>query len=1694
MDHDPDLQSRMLEMIFGLLPDEEAEALRGEIEKDPALAEAYSEAKETAQLMGEATKLVSPRIALSRPEPNARNRPTPVESPAQQGSAETPPWDRWGHWVVVIAAGLLLAVSVLGWTRSRSHRAGGGSDSLRLLVTGPSEIQTSLDNRYSVTTTTAAGRPVSANVHFALYSPEGEQILGHTEKTDESGTLQIDVPAGDTFPREVRLEIQAKGTRASQSESASVAVRREPFSTYLGLDRFRYAPGDVVRYRSVTLSRFHLEPTQEPTVQFEVLGPSGMPVEGAGQEVPTRRGVAAGEWHIPDDAPGGRYALSAVGSEEPSARARREFLVEQPPYSAIRKDLEFGAAGYGPGMDVAAALRLVDSEGNPVAGAEVELAVKLGEETIYQESKRPDPEGGLAIRFRLPDELGADQPVLVATVDDGVHRESLVEAVPMGHGRISVDFFPEGGELAAVGENRVYFAARDENGDPVDLSGGIIDEEGRYVAAVATVHQGRGVFRILPQVGVRYRLVVQEPRDVEVVGQMPFVMPTQKIVLNAGSGVFGPGEPIEFNVRASQPGLPLVAMATSRGVHVGEQAFLTKASEKDKGNGKANAVAISLPDEVAGVLRLTVFDYSVSPPRPLAERLVYRRPVERLDVELDADRESFAPGDECRLAVRVSDEKGRPSPALLGLAVVDEQALEPGAKGPATMATHFWLTSEVEDPRDLEDANFFLEPTPEAEVALDLLLGTQGWRRFAERSPEQLREQDDDSGPTGRLMAQAAETSPPLMLDNLASLKASRQANQQSGRGGEMLAALIVLGGAGLMVLVMMMSLLRVGSGVRLWGPASVAVVASFFFVFLIMTPDRSGERTVAFASYRPAETTDAARRMEGEKAEDGLSLETKDKDALFERVLADETVGAVEGMETKPALPEADPSEPAEMPAMEEAKEKRQDTHDLLKAEPLKSERQPMAAPAQPVPEEVEKAEARPGPKPETVAPAEPVKLRAAPRRGVSSKADKMKKLAVADSETPVVVREYNFAFSRRDRESRSHFDRTVLWQPLLETDGKGRAEVRFDLADSVTRYRAIADGMGEGRIGSAVSTIRAGLPFHLNVKLPEELTLGDRLDVPVVAVNGTSQKKEVHVECQAGEAMRLADPRDRTLAVAGGEQVSCYFSAEAVQTADAVRLEFQGQAGKLADSVEKTVRIETPGYPRSQCISGLLKNGQSLDLQLPEKAVDGSVHAAITVFPSSPAELLAGLRSIDGPGLDSALAAISLADLTVECLVWIRAADPDGLRVAKQRRQAALQRLASFRNSEGAYSFVEGESADLVATAQAVCVLAADRDNPWISSAALDCTVQWLTDEISKTEEAAEETGTDQARAYAWAILALAILEAPDVDAGLQRVATDAIASRDSQQLALGALAADSLHKDELVVDLLTHLAELQGEDGNVTGSGLDDVEQTALAARAWQIRPAFAEQASRASAWLQTKRGEDGGFGSPWATAWALRTFVNKEMTHWDAESTGKVVLRCGETVLAERPLGVESRRAITLDGLEAGLAAGPNTVSVELSGTESKPYAAVVRFKSLEIPADPNRSPLELTTRLEPSEMVEGSVGQLHLSLKNPSDQAVSTPVLDIGLPAGVEVAPALLDAEKKAGRLVGYETQPRRLILFGKTLKPGEAFQWALEATASVPGSFSAPPSFAYPRRSPEAKCWAKPLVVEITHSSHHAPP
>ncbi|MGH7227175.1 MAG: hypothetical protein ACRELF_28500, partial [Gemmataceae bacterium] len=73
-----------------------------------------------------------------------------------------------------------------------------------------------------------------------------------------------------------------------------------------------------------------------------------------------------------------------------------------------------------------------------------------------------------------------------------------------------------------------------------------------------------------------------------------------------------------------------------------------------------------------------------------------------------------------------------------------------------TMPAHFLLTTEVRRPEDLEYADFLLGSHPQAAEALDLLLGTQGWRRFAEQNPNKFRNEQKEEAE--RLLVMIGQT------------------------------------------------------------------------------------------------------------------------------------------------------------------------------------------------------------------------------------------------------------------------------------------------------------------------------------------------------------------------------------------------------------------------------------------------------------------------------------------------------------------------------------------------------------------------------------------------------------------------------------------------------------------------------------------------------------------------------------------------------------------------------------------------------------------------------------------------------------------------------------------------------------------------------------------------------------------------
>lgn len=455
--------------------------------------------------------------------------------------------------------------------------------------------------------------------------------------------------------------------------------------------------------------------------------------------------------------------------------------------------------------------------------------------------------------FALPVSLSAGTYALVARgADDAFPPQRLAFEVtgaatppapaekpaakkPAGKDAVRIDFFPEGGTLAAGLENRVFFSARNAQGQPLDLRGDVVNSRGDRVARLETSASGRGTFDFVPNAADSYRVKIEQPADLDVSPLLPQASSEQNVVITAEHGVLAPGSPLELSVRATRKDIPLVVTARAGGLLIGQQPLVTSAEA-----AKGMSVTIPLDDAIAGAIRVTVYDDSKCPPKVVAERLVYRQP-RRLIVRV---AEATKPSGE--LVLSVQDEKGRPVAAALSVTALGRApANAPEARRPQADLLHsLLLDADVPNKAALESLDL---QSPDADAqrnAIDLALGCQKLHPPLGSQPG-----EPDTG--------EAEGTPLAVYDNLGELRDQYEAmlSEYRAQRTQVVNALIMLsffGGLALALLVTMLALLRIVWGSQLWLPTIIATLCCVIVTGVSNDPSRMKPVEVAAVGFAP--------------------------------------------------------------------------------------------------------------------------------------------------------------------------------------------------------------------------------------------------------------------------------------------------------------------------------------------------------------------------------------------------------------------------------------------------------------------------------------------------------------------------------------------------------------------------------------------------------------------------------------------------------------------------------------------------------------------------------------------------------------------------------------------------------------------------------------------------------------------------
>jgi hypothetical protein len=336
-------------------------------------------------------------------------------------------------------------------------------------------------------------------------------------------------------------------------------------------------------------------------------------------------------------------------------------------------------------------------------------------------SVRTDERGGASFQIKLPAAIEKGRALLEIQIPGGA---GVSQPIPLAGSRLTVEFFPEGGDLVAGVSSRVYFRIRNDHGEPVDPQGHITIVAGDKTIVDADQKQALGAFTFVPDSKAKYRLRLTYPN-----GMTESADAFKDLVIHPGGVVLrvpepvGPGqEPPKVVLQGSDDGQRLLLVATCRGQVVAQRHVTASRRPRQE--------SLQLVKGTRGVVRLTVYQAGGDRLTPLAERLIYRVPAERLSLSIANAKPVYRAGDAVSWKIQVRNEQGGGEPAWLLVAVVDQKVLGPADARSLKPPAHFYLTSDVRRPEDLENADLLLLDSAEGRQALDLFLGTQGWRRF----------------------------------------------------------------------------------------------------------------------------------------------------------------------------------------------------------------------------------------------------------------------------------------------------------------------------------------------------------------------------------------------------------------------------------------------------------------------------------------------------------------------------------------------------------------------------------------------------------------------------------------------------------------------------------------------------------------------------------------------------------------------------------------------------------------------------------------------------------------------------------------------------------------------------------------------------------------------------------------------------
>ena len=473
---------------------------------------------------------------------------------------------------------------------------------------------------------------------------------------------------------------------------------------YVHTDKTTYASGSTIWLKAYLVTATeHMPLGNSQFVYVELFDKTETLISRI--KIKRKNGMFAGNIKLPKALQEGDYCLKAYTSwmlnQDDEFLFRKMIKVKNFIRNKYKATIQYDIKG----SKKMATVSFRDKEGKPVVGMRVQCKAPEDENEIKTFYRHTGSNGD--IRFAInSDSLQHNKYVDVLLLNDEKQFRKRF-CLPSKNDDFDLQFFPEGGKLIGECLSTIAFKAVGVDGLSRHINGCILNQNNDTLQHFESLHKGMGSFFMISDTTSQYRVLAWMKNG----NKKEFAFPktvNKGIVLSVNHA----RGKVQITFRTKGKGLvkPFHILA-----HSGENMLFKQVVDQLQYTIETKF----LPE---GIINFVLLD---GLNQPISSRLIFNKKTENVNINVKSNKEHYNRREEVKLAIMLDKpvQKGHFSISVTDNDVVTIDSLADNIKSSLLLTSD--LKGFVEDPN-----YYFMNKSDSVNKHLDLLMLTQGWRRF----------------------------------------------------------------------------------------------------------------------------------------------------------------------------------------------------------------------------------------------------------------------------------------------------------------------------------------------------------------------------------------------------------------------------------------------------------------------------------------------------------------------------------------------------------------------------------------------------------------------------------------------------------------------------------------------------------------------------------------------------------------------------------------------------------------------------------------------------------------------------------------------------------------------------------------------------------------------------------------------------